>query len=299
MQLRHLEAFHAVMVTGSITGAAAMLHVSQPSVSMTIKHFEQRLGFKLFERGAGRLTPTPEANALLPEVQEIFGRLASLSRFSQDLAGGVQGSLSIAATSPIANVLLARAVAFFIEQRPNVRIALHSMDSNLIAERLLNGQIDLGVAFVQGSNDGLHSEPLSHSELSCVLPVSHPLAEAQAVTVEALQPYPVITYVPQALLRHRLRTYLKSPLEIRVEVATSLTGIVLALHGAGVALVESSVLQTIPIPSLTVRPLTPSVGVSSYLMWSVHRPQTALARAFVGHLGQMRAAGWHEPDKPG
>lgn len=273
-----------------------MLHVSQPAVSMTIKHFEQRLGFQLFERCAGRLTPTPEANALLPEVQEIFGRLASLGRFSQDLAGGVQGSLSIAATSPIANVLLARAVASFIEQRPQVRIALHSMDSNLIAERLLNGQIDLGVAFVEGGSEGLHSEPLSHSELSCVLPVSHPLAQEKAVTVEALRPYPVITYVPQALLRHRLRTYLNSPLDIRVEVATSLTGIMLALHGAGVALVESSVLQTIPVPSLTVRPLTPSVGISSYLMWSMHRPQTALSRAFVGHLSQLRSSGWPQTE---
>ncbi|WP_442593644.1 LysR family transcriptional regulator [Parapusillimonas sp. JC17] len=287
IRLRHLEAFHAVMVTGSVTGAAAMLHVSQPAVTATIKHFERKLGFLVFERMAGRLVPTPEALALLPDVQEIFSRLSALDRFSQDLADGVQGALSIAATSPVANVFLARAVASFIEQKPGAQVALHAMDSNLIAERLINGQIDLGVAFSPGDNETLHTQHLGSSELTCVMPVAHPLASLSSVSVFDLQPYPVITYVPQALLRHRLDGYLKAPLNICVQVATSLTGIVLALHGAGVALVDSSVLQALPVPALTVRPLKPSVEITSYLMWSEARPQTALARAFVAHLERL------------
>lgn len=284
IQLRHLEAFHAVMMSGSITGAAALLHVTQPAVSATIKHFEQRLGFTLFQRVGGRLVPTPEARALLPEVQDIFGRVAGLERFSQDLAEGVQGALSIAASSPIANAWLAKAVAEFVKVRPKVRISLLSMDSNLIAERLINEQIDLGVAFSPGEQDGIQSLPMGHAELSCIFPDTHPLAVKTSISAQDLSRYPIVTYVPQALLRRCLADYLNRPLNIQVEVATSMTGIVLAFHGAGVALVESSMLNALPVPGLTSRSLTPEVQVHSYVLWSTLRPQTEIARTFMAHL---------------
>lgn len=284
IQLRHLEAFHAVMLSGSITGAAGLLNVTQPAVSATIKHFEQRLGFTLFRRQGGRLEPSPEARALLPEVQDIFGRISGLERFSQDLAEGIQGSLSIAASSPIANAWLAKSVAEFVKTRPNVRVSLQSMDSNLIAERLLNEQVDLGVAFAPGEHQGIASLRIADAVLGCILPGTHPLAALPAITIDDLLPYPVITYVPQALLRHRLGEFLQRPLNIQLEVSTSMTGIVLAFHGAGVALVESSLLRALPIPGLVRRPLVPDIQVQSHLLWSTLRPQRTLSKMFVQHL---------------
>jgi len=284
IQLRHLEVFHAVMMSGSITAAASLLHVTQPAVSATIKHFEQRLGFALFQRVGGRLVPTPEARALLPDIQDIFGRVSQLERISQDLANGIQGSLSIAASSPIANAWLAQAVAEFIKLRPNAQISLQSMDSNLIAERLVNEQIDLGVAFSPGDHEGIGSLPMGHTTLSCIFPEGHPLAALEAITLDDVMPYPIITYVPQALLRRCLDQFISRSLNIQLEVATSLTGIVLAFHGAGVALVESSLLHALPIQGLTSRPLSPGIKVHSYVMWSILRPQTELARTFVQHL---------------
>lgn len=284
IQLRHLECFHAVMVSGSITGAAALLHVTQPAVSATIKHLEQRLGFVLFQRQSGRLVPTPEARSLLPEVQDIFDRVSALERFSHDLAEGMHGSLSIAASSPIANVWLAQKVAEFVRTRPKVRVSLQSMDSNLIAQRLVNEQVDLGVAFSPDEHEGIHSLPLGHAQLSCIFPATHPLAELASIAIDDLVPYPVITYVPQAILRKRLTAFLNRPLNIQIEVATSMTGIVLAFHGAGVALVESSLLKALPVSGLTSRPLTPDVQVHSHLLWSALRPQTELSRTFIRHL---------------
>ena len=71
MNLKQLEVFYAIMNTGSVTAAARSLHVTQPAVSNVLKHMEQQLEFKLFERKGGRLFPTPEANHLLPDVNEI------------------------------------------------------------------------------------------------------------------------------------------------------------------------------------------------------------------------------------
>ena len=61
MRLRHIEIFHAIYTTGSITNAAKILHVSQPSVSKVLSHAEMQLGFNLFDRVKGRLIPTEEA----------------------------------------------------------------------------------------------------------------------------------------------------------------------------------------------------------------------------------------------
>ena len=69
------------MQAGSVTGAAHSLNVTQPAISNMLKHTEQQLKFKLFERIGGRLHPTPEAADLLPDVNEIFGRIGTLNRY--------------------------------------------------------------------------------------------------------------------------------------------------------------------------------------------------------------------------
>ena len=78
MRFRQIEVFHAIYVSGSITGASRVLHVSQPSVSKTLQHTETQLGFALFRRLKGRLVPTEEANLLFREVDDVYQRVGSL-----------------------------------------------------------------------------------------------------------------------------------------------------------------------------------------------------------------------------
>src|SRR3546814_15867250 len=73
MNLRQMEVFHAIMQTGSVTAAARVLHVTQPAVSAVLKHCEEQLGLKLFERTGGRLQPTREAQALFPAIPGVSG----------------------------------------------------------------------------------------------------------------------------------------------------------------------------------------------------------------------------------
>ena len=101
MNLRHMEVFHAIMRTGSVTGAARSLNVTQPAVSAVLKHCESQLKMKLFTRVTGRLQPTAEARAIFPEIAAIFGRVEAVNSLTQDLVGGRLGTLSIAASFPI------------------------------------------------------------------------------------------------------------------------------------------------------------------------------------------------------
>lgn len=71
MRLRHIEVFHAVMQAGTISGAAQLLHISQPAVTKVLQHAELQLGMALFDRVRGKLYPTPEANRLFVEIDKL------------------------------------------------------------------------------------------------------------------------------------------------------------------------------------------------------------------------------------
>lgn len=127
MTLRQLETLYAIMKAGSITAAARNLLVTQPAVSAVLKHTEQQLKMKQFERIGGRLHATPEALAPMPDLEEIFGRIDTLSRLVQELRDGRTGQLVIATSPTLVNALLPLALAALRKSSPNVTISLESL----------------------------------------------------------------------------------------------------------------------------------------------------------------------------
>jgi DNA-binding transcriptional LysR family regulator len=241
MNLRHMEVFHAIMRTGSVTGAARSLNVTQPAVSAVLKHCESQLKMKLFTRVSGRLQPTAEARAIFPEIAAIFGRVEAVNSLTQDLVGGRLGTLSIAASFPIANGYLAKAVATFIAERPKVRVALQSLTSPQVLDRVVNREVELGIAYEPVVSSEVETRVLMRAGIACVMAADHPLARRKEVAVRDLEPYSIITYLPQALFRRYVDRALSAAgivPNITAQVSVSLTGIMLARHGAGIALVE-------------------------------------------------------------
>jgi len=292
MNLRQFEVFHAIMRTGSVTGAARMLNVTQPSVSTVLKHCEAQLNFPLFNRVGGRLQPTSEAQALLPDIEAIFSRLAAVERLTQDLAGGRLGTLSVAAAFPIANGYLARAVGTFLAQRPGTRAALQSLTSPQVVDRVASREVELGVVHEPVVSSEVETELLVHASLECVMLNDHPLAQQDVVSVSALAEQPVITYLPQNLFR----SYVDKALSqagiappIVAQVSVSLTGIMLAQHGCGVAVVEPLMLRTMPFPKLVSRPLDPPITFETVLVRPRGTPDSTLLKCFVAHLRETMA----------
>lgn len=293
LNLRHIEIFHAIMRTGSITAAAESLNITQPAVSAVLKHFESRLQMSLFDRVNGRLRPTPEAEALLPDVTDIFNRLDAIERLSRDLAGGLRGSLSVVATSPLANGLLAKTVASFTELRPHARIALQSLGSPVVLERVLNREADIGLAYEPIISAEVETEILSRGSIACVLPESHPLAARASISPADLLPYAIVTYLPQALLRPYVDKAMSDAgvaLNISVEVGLSITGIMLAFNGAGVALVEPDLLRAMRLPGMVSRPLVPQVEFKSLLILNRSAPRSRIMLEFIDCLREQAAS---------
>jgi DNA-binding transcriptional LysR family regulator len=287
MNLRHLQVFHAIMRTGSITSAARMLNLTQPAVSTALKHFEGKLRIRLFTRTGGRLQPTPEAEAIYPSVVSMYERLDAVDRLVQDLAGGRLGSLSIAASFTIANGYLAKAVASFIADRPRTRVALESMSSARAVEHVVDREAELGVVYEPVSNPEVETEVLLRSGISCVMRNEHPLARRREIDVRELATHPLITYLPQAPLRAPLSRALDAAgvvPNIAIQVSLSFTGVMMAYHGAGIAIVEPYLLEAMPLPGLVIRPLRPRVELKVLLVRRKTAPRSGLMDSFVLHL---------------
>ena len=287
INLRQIEVFYAIMRAGSITEAARVLNVTQPAVSAALKQLEARLHMRLFDRIGGRLQPTPEAKALLPDVAEIFGRLGAVERFSADLAAGARGLLSIAASQPLCDGFVAKAVATFVAKRPGVRVTLISLASPMVLDRVANREADIGICYEPIMSRAVKVEEISRSQIGCILPTRHPLAKRRTIRVQDLAAYPVVTYLPQAILRpyvDRAFTDRSASPRVSVATATSATAIMLALHGAGIALVETALFQARPVTGLVVRPLEPRIELKGYLVRPREGAGSRVLDDFVAHL---------------
>ena len=110
LNLRQIEVFRAIMMSGSISGAGRMLHVSQPAVSRVLALTESRLGYRLFDRVKSRLSPTAEARRLYAEVEQVYGGIQRVNDLAASLAQSGAGMLKIVASASFGQRLIPRAL---------------------------------------------------------------------------------------------------------------------------------------------------------------------------------------------
>src|SRR5260221_501545 len=126
---REIEAFRAVMQTGTTTAAARLLHTTQPSVSRLLAQMQAAAGLKLFDMHKGRLRPTAEAVELFATVQQHFlGR----ERIERDLAALRQsgaGTLRIGCTPALGLSVIPAVVRSFAQRYPGTHISLQTLGS--------------------------------------------------------------------------------------------------------------------------------------------------------------------------
>ncbi|MEM1428524.1 MAG: LysR family transcriptional regulator [Pseudomonadota bacterium] len=175
MNLRQLEAFRATMRTGSITEAAEMMHISQPSVSRLIGDLERSVGFALFLRTGRGLTPTVEARTFYNGVEGMFigvDRLKELALSIQTTAGG---EITIGAIQSISSIELPRAVNRMYRSHPDIRFMIHSRNTPAILDAVQMHQFDLGVVGRQPPYDGVEVLFQAAAPYVCLMPEEHPL----------------------------------------------------------------------------------------------------------------------------
>ncbi|MEW6993942.1 LysR family transcriptional regulator [Colwelliaceae bacterium MEBiC 14330] len=172
MRLRHIEIFHAIYTTGSITNAAKILHVSQPSVSKVLSHAEMQLGFDLFKRVKGRLIPTDEAEMLFDEVDKIYQQMRAIKNTAENINKSEYGQISIGVTPALGFDVIPSAIAKYHQAHQQVNFNVQTVHNEAVMQSLLEHKCDLAILFEPNNMPGISSIELAQSELVIVYPKS-------------------------------------------------------------------------------------------------------------------------------
>lgn len=287
VNVKHLGVFRMVAKTGSVSAAARMLHISQPAVTKTLHLLEESMGLKLFERIKGRLLITPEATALMPQVERLFGNVEAVQRLTEEIRNGFAGSLNIAAVATLSSSIVATAMSRFQLEHPNVKFDLKAASTRQVVEAVSNDQVDVGVIDIAESGPSMDVTELCRADIGCVLRADHPLARHRRLTPAELAGQTLITFAEDTMsgwgIREALR-YRRVPAHITFTVNQTLSAYVLAQRGSGIAVVDPFPMLIGSFPDLVIRPFVPGIEIRPRVLLSKARPISLISGMFVGTL---------------
>lgn len=208
-----LQVFLAVAHHLSFTKAAEELHISQPAVSRHITQVEAHHGVQLFERIGGRIKLTAAGTLFLAHAEQIAQAQRALELALSHHTGSVSGTLSVGASSTIAQYILPRFLAEFINHYPHARLSLRSGNSAAIEAALEAHQIDLGLVEGSAQHAGLRYTPWRKDELVLVTSTRNTPPQAD-VSPEMLCRLPLVLreegsgtlqVIEKALAKHQIK----------------------------------------------------------------------------------------------
>jgi DNA-binding transcriptional LysR family regulator len=290
MRLRHIEVFHAIMQVGTISGAAQVLHISQPAVTKVLQHAELQLGMPLFERVRGKLYPRPEAHRLFVETEKLNRDLLSIRRLAASLKGRAVETVRLVSTPTIAISVLPGAMTLWRRDFPLTRCELATHHTSEIVNTLRLGEADLALSLQDPRHPGIVAEPIAEGVMTvlapagswnaaeCGQPVSaaglsgqlighadnDPLGELVVAACEQQGVHPVFGTVVQ--------TY---------QIARSLVE-----AGIGMAVVDPFTASTAPHGRGQRRPWAPAIPVQLFLLTASHAPLSHGARELARSIGE-------------
>jgi DNA-binding transcriptional LysR family regulator len=284
MNLRQLEIFYAVMKSGTVSGAAKALHVSQPNVTRVLSHTEQQLGFALFERIKGRLVPTKEAHLLLPEAEKIYQQLGQFRNLTNKIKAGDK-HLTIGAPPILSSTMLAPLIAQ-ICKNGNYTIEVSTGNQDELCDALLKNQIDLAICFGNDAPNALVQKTLVTSEMRVIKPLSQATSEPVSLQQLLSDQNTLIGLDSRdplgAQLDQAIHT-LMPDYHPKVTVRNYSSAAELVAQNVGCAIIDPWTAQQYQGRVSCIN-LDPAINISVSLLYAEHTPLNIAARAFVQKL---------------
>lgn len=287
MNLRQIEVFRAVMLAGTVTGAARMLHVSQPGISRMLAHIELQLGVRLFERVGGRLQPRPEATALYAAVEQAYSGVQRVDAVARGLQQGGGLALRVLASPSLSLEVVPRALSTLAQAFPQGRFYAEALLVRDMVAQLARGEADVGVSTLPIEHALLHTQPVGEWSLACVFRTGHPLERQRSVSADDLRQEPLIAFsadTPQGRLVDAWRSSgapASQPTGARIEVRSGQLACALAACGAGVAIVDNLTARAWGGAQLAFRPVRRSPRLKIHAVRHTGLPASLLVQAFI------------------
>lgn len=282
IRFRQLQAFHATYETGTVTGAATLLGISQPGISNLLAQLERETRFKLFERVKGRLIPTPEAGVLYQEVDTVVRGLDHVGQAVTDLQNKQGGQLQVASQHAMSFGFMPKLIARFARDRPDMSISFQSQYSSKVQEWVMSGLFEIGVCETPQLYDALECHPFQ-VEMKLAMHPDNPLARHDILTPALLTGEPFIVMGPDHMSHRRTHEAFHNagvPWTTRVHTHLFKNMLSFVQEGMGVAVLDPFLLNYEESGNFITRPFAPAIHMDMMVITSRTRPLSSLAQDF-------------------
>jgi DNA-binding transcriptional LysR family regulator len=290
LTLRQIEIVRAVMVTGTIAGAARLLNVAQPGVSRAMKHLESSLGIKLFTRKGGRYVPSPEARDVFGQLQEVHTKLENLQFSIGQLERGRGVELSFGSVPSIANVMAPRAIAAVRRRYPDIRVEIDIIKIEDAIDYLMLAKGEFALMSYRFDHPAIAFEPLARGHLVCIVAPGHPFAAREAVSAAEIARCPLIGIDPNDPYGSIMagifsRQGLDYDITIRARFGTTVMALV--KQDLGVAVIDAFTVADIDRRDIAVVPIAEPTEFQTYVARRMDSDPSSFAEDFVRRLRQI------------
>jgi DNA-binding transcriptional LysR family regulator len=288
LTLRQIEVIRAIMVTGTVGGAARMLNVSAPGVSRTMKHAEGALGLKLFSRRHGRYAPTSEAKDIFSQINGVYDKVEDLHYVIRRVERGADAALRVASVPSIAAAMVPRAIAALRRKFPSLLIDFGVLQLEEAIDYLLLGKGEVVAVSSLPDHPMLTVEPLAKGRLYCVVPASHALARRARVSAVEIARHPLIGIDPSDPYGRIMagifgRLGLSYDVVIKARVGSTVCALV--TNGLGIAVIDGFTLASDNWPGIRAIPIAEPTTFQTYAAW---RKDAALSRYTTAFVAALR-----------
>lgn len=293
--LKQIRAFVAVARSRSFAEACAVVHLSQPALSIAVKNLEEAVGGPLLARSTRTLALTPEGEAFYPVAQRLLedwdGALLDL----HNLFAMRRGKLTVAAMPSFASNQLPQVVRHYRRRYPDVNVAVQDVIAESVVEMVRNGRVEIGVTFDPGDATDLQFRPLFTDRFVAVLPPAHPLAARRRLTWRALQASSFLALQRPSSIRALIdRTIEDSAIDLPVELEAHQLATIgrMVAAGLGVSAVPALCRRQMEEMGAVCRPLGgPAVSRRVGVLTRQRYPLSTAARAMLEILLQRVGKG--------
>lgn len=284
MNLRQMEVFRAVMLSGGVNSAAELLHVSPPAISKVLAQAAKASGLVLFQRVRGRLIPTPEAQLLYQDVARLWEGVEAVRETSRELAEPRRATLRLVCTASLAPWLVPRTLTRLYARIPRLHCRVRVVAPDVATMQLLQHESHLGIVLGSHDHPNLETVRSYSSGLACVMRSDHRLAKKRRIAPKDLVGERVISSPESTPFGQTLRRAFGSfgeQMHKDLDCTSSTTACWFAQAGVGVAVVDQVSIAGGLLAGLEVRPFQSDESLEVRVIRNRYRPLSLPEKSFV------------------
>lgn len=288
MDIRQLTYFLEVANQSSFSKAAQQLHLSQPSLSKMVKNLENELGVVLFDRSTRHIHLTDAGEVIQTQARIILQSMEHLNTALADVTEMRKGKFRLGLPPVIGVSFFPDILARFHQLYPQIEIQLVEEGGKVIEQRLLEGEIDLGVVVLPVDEEMFEVKPIIERKMMLTMHPEHPLAAREEVALQELADESFILFRKGFALRDRVReACIREGFEPKVSYESAQWDFIseMVAAGIGISLLPETVCGKLdPRQIAVIRKTRPQIHWNLGLIWRKDGYLSHAARGWVNFV---------------